>query len=416
MFNPIRRKLTIIYTLSFFVFLLTTMTAIYVLMSNTMQRQQIAELETYYTREQHDLAEHMEGDGKDAIEYNSNRSYFYYVFKNDREIVEGDEQFKGFYTSLIKNLPEDLSKSALLSVEWHEEHLLLLLKPIFFNGEQQGLMVVGQSVTDQYHFLQNMLWTFMAMTILLTFLSSIISYYFAGRAMKPIEESFEKQKRFVSNASHELRTPLSIFYSSLELLESEEKGKLSPLSQEVLIDLKLEASKMKELLENLLFLARNDQKKVKLKKEDFSLSILMESAGNKFSSIIPPAIQFEMNLDKDIQIYGEKPRMEELIYILLDNAVQYSEEGWINLSLKRVGGNAVIKIQDTGVGISEADMDRIFDRFYRGDEARVRSGTGLGLSIAKSIVDSHKGTIQVESKKGLGSTFTIRLPIRKIDV
>lgn len=412
MFNPIRRNLTILFTASFFLFLLVILILIYTLMFNAMEQQQREELEEHYSTQQHDLMEHTD-DENQTISYDPNRSYFYYVFNVEKEIIHGDEQFKGFFNTLKSRFPETLEKSRMAKIEWQQEHLLLLYKPVKSMEQPLGFIVVGQSITDQYHFFQRILWIFIIMLLIATVLLSVLSYYLAGKAMKPIEASFTKQKRFVSDASHELRTPLSIFFSSLELLESEDKEHLSPLSQEVLDDLKSEALSMKELLEDLLFLARNDQKEFSLKREHFSLTDLVLSITRKFSRILPAAIQLNTNIEQNIQMYGDKNRIQELIYILLDNAIRYTKDGAISLSLEKAGNNMIITVQDSGVGINEKDLQRIFERFYRGDAARAGSGTGLGLSIAKSIVDLHHGTIKVKSEIGKGTIFYITFPMEK---
>ena len=412
MFNPIRRNLTILFTASFFLFLLVILILIYTLMFNAMEQQQREELEEHYSTQQHDLMEHTD-DENQTISYDPNRSYFYYVFNVEKEIIHGDEQFKGFFNTLKSRFPETLEKSRMAKIEWQQEHLLLLYKPVKSMEQPLGFIVVGQSITDQYHFFQRILWIFIIMLLIATVLLSVLSYYLAGKAMKPIEASFTKQKRFVSDASHELRTPLSIFFSSLELLESEDKEHLSPLSQEVLDDLKSEALSMKELLEDLLFLARNDQKEFSLKREHFSLTDLVLSITRKFSRILPAAIQLNTNIEQNIQMYGDKNRIQELIYILLDNAIRYTKDGTISLSLEKAGNNMIITVQDSGVGINEKDLQRIFERFYRGDAARAGSGTGLGLSIAKSIVDLHHGTIKVKSEIGKGTIFYITFPMKK---
>jgi len=412
MFNPIRRNLTILFTASFFLFLLVILILIYTLMFNAMEQQQREELEEHYSTQQHDLMEHTD-DENQTISYDPNRSYFYYVFNVEKEIIHGDEQFKGFFNTLKSRFPETLEKSRMAKIEWQQEHLLLLYKPVKSMEQPLGFIVVGQSITDQYHFFQRILWIFIIMLLIATVLLSVLSYYLAGKAMKPIEASFTKQKRFVSDASHELRTPLSIFFSSLELLESDDKEHLSPLSQEVLDDLKSEALSMKELLEDLLFLARNDQKEFSLKREHFSLTDLVLSITRKFSRILPAAIQLNTNIEQNIQMYGDKNRIQELIYILLDNAIRYTKDGTISLSLEKAGNNMIITVQDSGVGINEKDLQRIFERFYRGDAARAGSGTGLGLSIAKSIVDLHHGTIKVKSEIGKGTIFYITFPMEK---
>ncbi|MDQ0215756.1 signal transduction histidine kinase [Oikeobacillus pervagus] len=410
MFNPIRKKLSFLYTFAFFLLLLLFIIGIYFLIIKAVEDQQIKELEKYYLEEQHDLLEHLEDKDK-KIEFDPNRSYFYYVFDHKSQLVDGDESFYGFYQDLKKHLTNDVTESAIYKVEWKDEHLLLLQEPIVVSGQPLGFIVVGQSITDQQHFIQKMIWIFFGMTCLFSILLAFLSYYLAGKAVIPIQKSFEKQKKFVSDASHELRTPLSIFYSSVELLESEEKQKLSPLGQEILDDLKSETYLMNGLLEDLLFLARHDQDEWQAKKEKFPLSDTLLTIGKKFSRTLPTSIHFEMNIEENIQMYGDALRLQELLYILLDNAARYTEQGKITLSLIKQTSFAKIIVEDTGIGMKKDVLPHIFDRFYRSDPARVRTGTGLGLSIAQKIIKIHHGSIEVESEEGKGTIFTVSLPL-----
>lgn len=412
MLKTIRRKLTVLYSVSFFLLFLLFMTSLYFSMTKIMENQQIENLERYFEREKHDLWEHRHAE-RETVTFDPNRSYFYYVFDQNKNLVDGDEQFYGFHNDLIRHLSGDIAATKVFKLKWQGEYFILLQKPIRANHEPLGFMVLGQAITDQYLFMRRMLWFSIVLTVVFTCLLGVLSYYLAGKSMKPIEASFERQKRFVSDASHELRTPLSIFYSSLEILEEEEKHTLSPFGREIIGDLKAEAASMKRLLEDLLFLARHDQKEWKLKKERFNLSDVLLSTGRKFARTLPSNPAFSMNAEENLFIEGDRTRIEELLYILLDNAAKYTKKGKIILSLEAKESYAKITVRDTGIGIKKEDLPRIFDRFYRCDPARDRSGTGLGLSIAKTIVEMHQGHIQAESQEGKGTTFSVFLPLKK---
>ena len=231
--------------------------------------------------------------------------------------------------------------------------------------------------------------------------------------MVSIQHSYNKQKQFVSDASHELRTPLSIFLGSVELLEREEKDRLSPIGHEVLDDLKTETMHMSKLLENLLFLSRSDQNQQPIKKEPVNLSSLLEKICHRFQTIIPESIEFTSQIEDGISILADSTRIQQLIYILLENALHYTESGEIQVSLSSSNQQAIIEVSDSGQGIEAKDLPHIFDRFYRADNTRDRSGVGLGLSIAKTIIENHQGSIQVKSTPGFGTTFSITLPFKE---
>jgi signal transduction histidine kinase len=292
-------------------------------------------------------------------------------------------------------------------IEWEQKHLLLLKKPLRTNGNTHGFVILGTEITGETHLIQTIMWTLFIMIVFFSLLYAFMGYYFAGQAIKPIKNAFNKQEKFVSDASHELRTPLSIFYSSVDLLMREEKENLSSYGQEILQDVKAEANLMNNLISNLLFLARSDKNYLSLDLHDVNLSELLTSIYKRFSRKITTGVQFEQSIESDVFLGCDEIRMHQLLYILLDNAFRYTREGKVTLTLKVIGGKKVITVEDTGSGISPTDLPYIFDRFYRADLSREKGGSGLGLSIAKSIVMAHGGEIDASSIEGEGSIFTV---------
>ncbi len=243
----------------------------------------------------------------------------------------------------------------------------------------------------------------------------ICGYFIAGRAMIPIVNNMEKQKEFVADASHELRTPITIVRTNLDLVMSSPEDDVA--SQLVWLENAYkETERMEKLITDLLFLARTDLKQAELDMQKTDVNEILE---DMYFSVYPSANEKEIDIEffydeSEPCILADRSKIEQLMLIILDNAMQYTPRGGkVSVVTEKSGTNVLISISDTGIGISDEDIDKIFDRFYRADKARSRrqGGTGLGLSIAKWIVDIHHGTIRASSVLSEGTTIEISFPI-----
>ena len=231
----------------------------------------------------------------------------------------------------------------------------------------------------------------LASGVLILSLTIIVSKW----AVRPVAESYEKQRQFITDANHELKTPLTLILSNLDIVEAE-VGK-----NEWLDDIRSEGERMGLLINQLVTLSRMDEGTASLVYEDFDLSDavadtvsefqgLAEERGHRLTSRITPAMEY----------HGDESMIRRLTAILLDNAVKYCDpEGEIRLSLTK-RRYPVLVVENTYRDVDELELGRLFDRFYRADKARTFSGSfGVGLSIAQSIVKSHKGNISAYKKK-----------------
>lgn len=219
-----------------------------------------------------------------------------------------------------------------------------------------------------------------------------------------LQTNFKKQERFVSNASHELKTPLTIIESYADLMKR--RGKQRPeVMDESIEAIHSEAVRMSDLIEQLLLLAKHDEKWNIDKKEVNMTELVKESA-----KIFQNAYHRTVGVSSDEVIYTvtDSQKLKQLLFIFLDNAKKYSEEN-ISIYIEKNGERPRIRIADRGIGIPENDLPKIFDRFYRVDKARTRKqgGSGLGLSMAKEIAEALNIHIQVESVEGIGTTVTL---------
>ena len=226
-----------------------------------------------------------------------------------------------------------------------------------------------------------------------------------------MEQAYEAQKQFVSEASHELRTPITVLqgYSSmLKRWGAEDKEVLS----ESIEAIESEAKSMQELVEKLLFLSRHERRKLPFAKEWFDMGEMIGELEKEMIYLSESRIM-KCELCEAVRVYGDKQALKQAIRVFLDNAVKYTKEGdTISLSCKNRNGSCEIAIEDTGLGMRKEDLEGIFGRFFRADTVRGKNieGHGLGLSIARLIIDGHAGKISVRTQYTKGSCFTITLP------
>lgn len=230
-----------------------------------------------------------------------------------------------------------------------------------------------------------------------------------------INASYQSQVRFVSDASHELRTPISVIQGYVNLLDRWGKNDEKTM-QESIDAIKSETQNMKELVEQLLFLARGDNETIQLNREDFDACEVVDEIVRE-AQMIDPAHSFDIDLKGPAYISGDKQLIKQAIRILVDNSIKYTPEGEkIILRVDNGNDSVSITVQDNGIGIAPEDIPRIFDRFYRSDESRARKtgGSGLGLSIAKWIIERHGAYFEVLSRVDIGTRITIVMPNTKL--
>ena len=230
-------------------------------------------------------------------------------------------------------------------------------------------------------------------------LGTIGSYFLSKKTLKPIEENLELQMEFISNASHELKTPITIISMENEVLLKQKKHTEDELVDQIKSNLE-EVQNLSKLVNILLELARNNKitlEKVKVFDEaNNSINKLSSLAKKKNITILNNITNLEINANKDI--------LEEVMVIIIDNAIKYSDK---NTTIKVYSKNNKIFIEDEGIGIKEKDIKYIFDRFYRGDKSHSSEGYGLGLSLAKHLTEKMKMKITAYNNHDKGSTFII---------
>jgi signal transduction histidine kinase len=229
-----------------------------------------------------------------------------------------------------------------------------------------------------------------------------------------LEGSFKRISEFTADASHELKTPLCALKGEAEVLLSRKRS--AEEYQEGLAHLIERFDQLNRMINDLILLSKFDSSQVELKMVSLRLDFLVQDIGNLFKILAEQkGIDLQMGRVQEVTIVGDKVRLQQLFTNLIDNAIKYTPEGTIRITVDKKGENAVVQVTDTGIGIPREEQEKIFKRFYRVDKSRGKEsgGVGLGLSISEWIVHAHDGRIRVESEIGKGSTFSVYLPLQK---
>ena len=258
--------------------------------------------------------------------------------------------------------------------------------------------------------------TIMILCMIVFWLGSIgVSYYLSKLNMRPILASWRRQREFVENASHELRTPLTIIQNSLEHLFTKPNHTIIDESESIAQALS-ETRRLTGLTSDLLTLARNDSSQDTLTKQELRTKGFIAELVKPFQEMATiDQKEFLLDNQADINVLADPKKLHQVLVILLDNALKYtSTHDQIIVTSTNTNKDWVIHVKNTGPSISDEDKKRIFDRFYREDQARSKEtgGYGLGLAIAKQLIEQHKGQLTVADHQPLGVDFKIQLPIK----
>lgn len=340
----------------------------------------------------------------------------------DRSIsfsVITDQQWNKIYIASNLNMDDDFYESAKnIAVSQNkntgrfkldDSYWAYLIKPF-----SSGYRISFLDATDQHAILTNLVYTFLVVAFIMLILIFLISRFFANKSIMPVKAAFDKQKQFIADASHELKTPLAVINTNVDVLLSNSEDTISKQAK-WLHYIKSESDRMTKLTNDLLYLTQVDYSDVKTIYSIFNLS---ETAENVILTM--EAVIFEHNLslhyeiEPGLKVRGNAEEIHEVIMILLDNALKYTNaNGFVDISLKRRHNDAVLTVTNTGEGIPEEHIEKIFDRFYRTDKSRSRKlgGYGLGLAIARAIIEQHKGRIYAKSTVHEKTSFYVELPL-----
>lgn len=231
-----------------------------------------------------------------------------------------------------------------------------------------------------------------------------------NRMLDKLENSFNVQRQFISDASHELRTPMAVILAQCEYLLEDGQDIEEFIDGITTIDKQGRA--MSRIISEILTLSRIENNSDKYEKIELDYSGILKDVAADFAMIGEKNITLESSIEEGIKVLGDENLLVRMINNLVSNAFSYGvENGHIWISLYTEGSDAVLEVKDDGIGIEEKNRDRVFDRFFQVDRYRSADSSGLGLSMVKDIVGWHGGSVELESEMGKGSVFTVRIPL-----
>ncbi len=315
-------------------------------------------------------------------------------------------------------------------IPYHLHHKLLKTT----QGQNWGYLQVGRSVQQFDHYMMNLHWLINLGIPVTMLLVGGASWYLAGVAMRPMYASYAQMQRFTADVSHELRTPIAALKAILEAATHpfNPPDHTEITAQSTVLALQRQTDRMGELVQDLLLLSQLDltQQRKTTEPNRFQPSVqesvcLTEILQDLEEELAPLALAAQVELKVElnshqhptqpIALTGNPSQLYRAFSNLITNAIQHSDTmGVVQIHLTSRPKSVTIAIQDQGIGIADADIPHLFDRFYRvrQDRSRQTGGVGLGLAIVKAIVEDHGGQIEVRSQLGQGSTFTVRFPLR----
>lgn len=340
------------------------------------------------------------------------------LYNKDGEIVNfnalGDRSTPLAKIRMEKTGLNEIHNIRLNDTVYFRTMLVKLSTPLFDDGETTAYALLMENVTGErqsvYNFIKVMLIAFVAFTSLTIF----ASWRLSQRYMQPAVKAWQQQQDFVNSAAHELRTPLTIIQNKLELLLTRPNVKIKDQYDGIIMALS-EIRRLNSLSADLLTLARANSNVAEINRTEIETLNFFKQVIEPYSEIAQlEEKRFSAKLQADTTVNLDQQRLHQLMVILLDNALKYTEATQeIMVTTEMKNKQLMITVGDTGRGISDFGKQHVFDRFYREDKSgsRATGGTGLGLTIAKWIVDIHHGKISVDNLRPQGTVFTVSLPI-----
>ena len=304
---------------------------------------------------------------------------------------------------------------SLATVEGPEGALRVASFPVVRDGRVVAIVQTGQLREEVRGNVNRLILVLVLVGIGALVLATVGGLFMSRRAMRPVQDAFDRQRTFIADASHELRTPLTLIRADAEVLSP---ALTDPDDRELAEDLISETDRMNALLSDLLTLARLDAGKLAVERKPFDLASIIAETTDRFgarASAEGKRLEIQLHPPEEIPTRGDARRTEQILAALLDNALRFTPpDGLVTIEGHTRDGQALATVTDTGPGITPEHLPRVFDRFYRAEAARTRSeaggGTGLGLSIARDLARAQGGELTAANTPQGGARLTLSLP------
>ncbi|WP_042349866.1 sensor histidine kinase [Bacillus massiliigorillae] len=407
MLDHLHKKLTFIFSACFVLIMLITILGLFFLFRGSLYNVAKQEVHDVLSTENKEFLE----NPLYITKYHLSGEYLFYFLTPENKLISNSHTQNRNLEKTIRKMDLKSNPTIITLADINDEKSYALSNKVLrYQDKDIGTLFVAKDISRIEEQIERWFYMLICIVIILLLVSIYVGNILAKRAILPIKLNIEKQRKFTADASHELRTPISVMLSSVEILE--EQQDLSPFSREIVKDLKDEVKETHQLIETLLLLTKYESHQINFQKESYDLQLQIESIGESFQRIASPKKITVHKNEKSIQVNADHIQIKRLISIFLENAIKYTgDDGEIQILIASYEKDIVIQIKDNGIGIASKHLPHIFDRMYQVDTSRNQVGAGFGLAIAMQIIDYYKGTVDVKSTLGKGTTFIISLPI-----
>ncbi|GAP99766.1 phosphate regulon sensor protein PhoR [Leptolyngbya sp. NIES-2104] len=352
----------------------------------------------------------IDSNHQEMLEVYQNNYYLRFVSRSDRLIASS-----GLKSTGLPLTPNNREWETLYDDSGDRYHQITM--PLHTQEQETwGYLQIGRSLKEVDRRLAGFQQVLLIVVPISVLFVGVSSWGLAGLAMRPIERSYQQMQQFTADAAHELRTPITAILATIDSVL-----RMPTISQtesrEAFTTVERQVSRFLGMVKDLLLLSRLEQHTLTFQPQTLCLNDLMFDLIDEFAALAESSnlgLIDQIQTNTPLEIEADEDQIYRLLSNLVTNAIRYTPAGKVTLKLYQERDQAVIQVQDTGIGIAAEDLLHIFDRFYRvhSDRSRNSGGTGLGLAIAKAIVEAHNGSIHAQSQISSGSTFIVHLPLK----